>query len=91
MAFFGGNQLAQARREFDAMSASAQESEQVIGRLYASRLSIYEGKFAAVTESLDQSVRADRQSSHTYELFTPPEPGVEESAYDKVARAMLSR
>jgi serine/threonine protein kinase/tetratricopeptide (TPR) repeat protein len=66
MALFGLDQLPEARREFAAMAASAQPSEQVIGRLYASRLSIYEGQFAAATASLDQAVRVDRQSSHTY-------------------------
>lgn len=66
MAFFGLDQLPQARGEFDAMAASAQQSEQVIGRLYASRLLIYEGRFAAAADDLDQAVRADRLSSHTY-------------------------
>jgi tetratricopeptide (TPR) repeat protein/tRNA A-37 threonylcarbamoyl transferase component Bud32 len=66
MALFGLNQLAQARHEFAAMAASAQPSEQVIGRLYSSRLMIYEGRFAAAASELDQSVRADRLSGHSY-------------------------
>jgi tetratricopeptide (TPR) repeat protein len=48
------------------MAASAQPSEQVIGRLYSSRLMIYEGRFAAAASELDQSVRADRLSGHSY-------------------------
>jgi hypothetical protein len=48
------------------MAASAQQSERVIGRLYRSRLMIYEGRFAAVADDLDQAVRADRLSGHTY-------------------------
>ena len=66
MALFGLGQIDEARREFNAMASSAQPSEQVLGRLYAGRLSIYEGKFTAAAEDLEEGVRRDRLSSHTY-------------------------
>jgi tetratricopeptide (TPR) repeat protein len=66
MALFGLDRLSEARQEFDAMMASAQQSEQVIGRLYATRLLIYEGRFSAAAAGLDQSVRAERLSTHSY-------------------------
>jgi tetratricopeptide (TPR) repeat protein/tRNA A-37 threonylcarbamoyl transferase component Bud32 len=66
LALFGLDRLSEARREFDALAASPQQSEQVIGRLYANRLLIYEGRFATADSALDQSVRSDRLSNNTY-------------------------
>ena len=66
MALFGLNRLPEARREFETMAASPQQTEQVIGRLYGNRLLIYEGRFTAAAGALDQSVRSDRISSNSY-------------------------
>ena len=66
MALFGLNRLPEARREFDTLAASPQQAEQVIGRLYANRLLIYEGRFTTAGSALDQSVRSDRLSNNTY-------------------------
>ena len=66
MALFGLDQLPEARREFDAMAASVQQSERTIGKLYSSGLSIYEGRFSAAAAELDQAVRADRLAGQTY-------------------------
>jgi eukaryotic-like serine/threonine-protein kinase len=66
MALFGTGDLAQARRELEVMSASAQESERILGQLYTTRVSIYEGRFATADDALARAVRADRLSSRTY-------------------------
>jgi tetratricopeptide (TPR) repeat protein len=66
MAIFGLDDTAAAARAFGAMAASAQESERVLGQLYAARLLIYEGKFAAAAASLEKTARADRAAGRTY-------------------------
>jgi tetratricopeptide (TPR) repeat protein len=66
MALLGLDQLEQARREFDAMGMSSQDSERVLGQLYLSRLAIYEGRFSAAAAGLERAVRTDRFANRAY-------------------------
>src|SRR4029453_9533987 len=69
LALFGLDRLDDARMAFRTMSASAEESERVLGELYLSRLLIYEGEFSSATEGLERAVRSDRFAGRAY-----PEP-----------------
>jgi tetratricopeptide (TPR) repeat protein len=66
MALFGLDRVGDARRQFEAMAAAAEESERTLGELYLGRLSIYEGRLALATERLDSAVRADRLAGRLY-------------------------
>jgi tetratricopeptide (TPR) repeat protein len=66
MALFGLDRLDDARTALRAMSASAEESERVLGELYLSRLQIYEGEFSSAIASLESAVRADRFAGRAY-------------------------
>ena len=66
MALFGLDRLDEARTAFRAMSASAEESERVLGELYLSRLLIYEGEFSSASQGLESAVRSDRFAGRAY-------------------------
>ena len=66
MTLFGLDDTDAAATAFGAMSASAEESERVLGQLYASRLQIYRGQFQAASEGLERAIRSDRAAGRTY-------------------------
>jgi Tfp pilus assembly protein PilF len=66
MALFGLDRVDEARRRFESMARSTEESERLLGELYRDRILIYEGRLAQAAERLAAAVRIDREAGRAY-------------------------